>query len=61
MGKAKNETVAKYHREHFNTYSLNFRRDEDADLLEFIDNSEVPVSEIFRQAFRLYMGSEVQK
>lgn len=55
MGKTKKETVAKYHREHLKRYTVNLRRDDDADLIEYIEGSNIPVSELFRQAFLLYM------
>ena len=58
MGKAKNETVAKYHAEHFKTYRLSLRKDTDAELLEYIQKSDIPVTELFRSALRMYMGGE---
>lgn len=55
MGRPKNETVAKYHKEHLKRYCLMFRRDEDADLIDYITDSDIQVSELFRLAMRMYM------
>ena len=55
MGKAKNETVAKYHAEHFKRYCLMLRKDEDEALINYIMDSDIQVSELFRQAMRMYM------
>lgn len=60
MSRPKNETVAKYHKEHFKRYTLNLRNDDDAALLEYIESSEIPVSELFRQAFIHYMRGNDQ-
>lgn len=55
MGKAKNETVAKYHAEYLKTYYLMLRRDEDEALLQYIEDSDLKPSELFRRALREYM------
>lgn len=59
MGKAKNETVMKYHKEYLRTYYLMLRRDSDAELLKYIEESDLKPSELFRLAVRRYM-KEVQ-
>jgi len=55
MGKAKPETVAKYHAEYLKTYYLMLRIDEDAELLKYIEEDGRRPSEIFRDALRMYM------
>lgn len=60
MSRPKNETVAKYHKEHLKRYHLMFRRDEDEQLLNCISESDLQVSELFRRAMRMYMD-EVQR
>lgn len=60
MGKAKNETVAKYHKEHLKRYCLMLRKDDDEHLINYIAESDIQVSELFRRALRMYM-EEVSK
>ena len=55
MGKAKPETVAKYHQEHLKRYCLMLRKDEDESLIDYIMDSDIQVSELFRKAMRMYM------
>lgn len=55
MGRPKNETVAKYHKEHLKRYHLMFRRDEDETLLEYIAECGMSPTELMRQAMRAYM------
>ena len=55
MGNNKKETVARYHREHYDQYRIMFRKEEDAALLKYIEESESSASEILKQAMKLYM------
>jgi len=55
MGKAKPETVAKYHQEYLRTYYLMLRVDDDEELLDYIFNCGIKPSELFRRAIRSYM------
>ena len=61
MSRPKDETVAKYRKAHIQRYRLMFRRDEDAELIEYVEQSELSTSELFRRAMRLYMEKGVQK
>lgn len=55
MGKAKPETVAKYHKEHLRKFCVMFRRDEDEAILEYLEQCGERPSDVLRKAMRMYM------
>lgn len=62
MARPKNETVAKYHKEHFKSYDVSFRFDTDEALIDYMqEHADIGTTEILRRALEYYMNEEQHK